>query len=89
MKLPADVGVDKGPPIDIGRLQPGRSREFSKKCSATFGRFAIGIGEIKRAVLRESENCFHKRPRSREKATRWQIDRNGTNLHDKRGFPNS
>ena len=52
MKLPADVGVNKSPPIDIGWLQPGRGREFSKKRSATLGRFGISMGEIKRAVLR-------------------------------------
>ena len=52
MKLPADVGVGKGPTVDVGWLEPGRGREFAKKRSAELGRFAICMSEIKRAVLR-------------------------------------
>src|SRR5438105_11028185 len=75
MKFPRDVRVDESPAVDIRWLQSRRGSEFSKKRSATLGRFAISVSEIKCAVLRQSECCFHaRRLRSGPKAG-WQIDR--------------
>ena len=52
MKSPVGVGDSKGAAVNVRWLQARGGREFSKKRGATFGRFAIRVGEIKGAVLR-------------------------------------
>ena len=52
MKLPANVGVVKSSSMKIGWLHWGPGSETLKKHSSAPGRFAMGISEIKRAVLR-------------------------------------
>ena len=45
--------------MEIGWLDRAAGSETPKESNATLGGFALSIGEIKRAVLRQSECGFH------------------------------